>query len=155
MSVGQISWGRILFGPCRAPPRAAEHFGAGIRAGFLYGTGARVELAMRDILVGPVGVGFPLFDFLPGFRLGPRPGFRFGHVFCAFLLNGTFLPLDPAEENRGYGSGKEHQGHDKKPVAEGNHQGLIVDGLSQIVRSCGLLQRLGRTGLRQIGLDGA
>ena len=63
-----------------------ENLGADIRTGFFYCIGRRIELAGPDSLVGPAGIGFPLFDFLPGFRLCSRTRFRFGHLtFASFL----------------------------------------------------------------------
>ena len=82
----KIRYWRGLDGSRSAPPRPADNLGARIGAGFLYGTGARIELSRPDSLVGPIGVGFPFFDFLARFRLGSFPRSRFGHVIFSFLL---------------------------------------------------------------------
>ena len=73
-----------LLRACRAPSCSAEDLGAGIRAGFSDRAVSRIELSRPDGLIGPVGVGFPLFNLLPGSGLCPCTRSRFGHVITAF-----------------------------------------------------------------------
>jgi hypothetical protein len=77
--------------PRRAPFRPGEVLGVGIHARALYRTCAPIELPRPDFLAGSLGVGFPLFGFLPRFRLCPFACLSFGHVCFAFL--GCFVEL--------------------------------------------------------------